>query len=122
SQTLDRWGNTLASMDPRFVTDTTPTIEEWETRYRYNEQNQSLSETSPLMLVQDENGGVRNIRAVTRNFYDKLGNAIGVQDANASDADTNNNGVYEFASTARYNAGGQVTRKIAADGGVTDYQ
>jgi YD repeat-containing protein len=119
--TLDRWGNTLSQVDARIATDSTPTSDEWEKRYRYDERNLLLSETAPLVQMQDASGATSSIRPVTRNFYDRLGRAIGVQDPNAVAADTNNNGVYEFASTARYNGAGQVTRRFDAQGQVTDY-
>jgi YD repeat-containing protein len=121
-QSLDRWGNVLSILDPRYGTDSNPTLAEWEKRYRYDEQNRLVSETGPLIAIHNEDNSSPTVRPVTRNFYDRLGNAIAMQDANADRADTDGDGIYEFASTARYNGGGQLTRRVHADGGVIDLE
>ncbi len=125
-QGFDRWGNVLSTLDPRLATEADATTqaarERWETSSRYDEQNHLLSQTSPQILVQDENGDIRSMRPVTRNFYDQFGNAIGMQDANAVDADRNGDIYYDSVNTAKYNAAGQRVQQRNADGGVVDYR
>jgi YD repeat-containing protein len=99
-QTVDRWGNVLSISDPR--------NQAWLTEYQYDDQSRLLRETKPQVDVQHENSTVEQLRPVSRNFYDRLGRVIGIQDANGS------------MNTVRYNAAGQIIREVHADGGTVD--
>lgn len=100
-QTVDRWGNALAVND---VFDNT-------TDYRYNQADQLLSTTMPLVDVLDTRTGMAFVQArpVTQNHYDFLGRLIGTTDANGN-----------FNSVA-YNAGNQAVAETHADGGVKSF-
>jgi YD repeat-containing protein len=95
-QTLDRWGNVLTNTDQRgFVT-----------TYRYNQDNRLIEDRKPLTTVWAANGTSSLAQPLLRNFYDKLGNAIGTIDANGN------------PNTARYDAAGQLVAEYHVDGGV----
>ena len=73
-QTLDRWGNVIEMIDPRgYVTDTA-----------YNQRDQKVSETQPLVKVVDAAGVETWKRPEMHWFYDALGRLQGTRDANGN--------------------------------------
>lgn len=96
SQTLDRWGNALSVTDPNGNV----------TTYRYDEASKLIEQKSAAVDVWAANGTSSVAQALSRNYYDKLGRAIGTIDPNGN------------ANTARYDAAGQLVAEYHADGGV----
>ncbi|MCK9194785.1 MAG: hypothetical protein M0P19_13030, partial [Nevskia sp.] len=96
NQTLDRWGNVLASVDPRNA--------EWITYYRYNDLNQVEQITQPTVNIGLEDTTVVPGTPESFTYYDSLGRAIGGRDANG------------HLSTRIYDTAGQVIEERRADG------
>lgn len=74
TQRVDRWGNVLEVIDARG----------YQTDYEYNDFNQVVRETRPLVLVVGENGGESWQRPVNHWYYDALGRLIATRDANGN--------------------------------------
>jgi YD repeat-containing protein len=73
-QTFDRWGNVLTVIDGRG----------YQTDYQYNQDNQAVRETRPLVWVVAENGAGSWQRPVNQWYYDALGRLVGTRDANGN--------------------------------------
>lgn len=73
-QTVDRWGNVVQIVDARG----------YQTDYQYNDLNQVVRETRPLVWVVGENGAGASQRPVNQWYYDALGRLIGTRDANGN--------------------------------------
>ncbi len=96
-QQLDRWGNVLQMTDTRgYVTD-----------YQYNDLNQVVRETRPLVKVVSETGIESWQRPVNNWNYDALGRLVSTRDANGN--------MHKF----RYDNVGQQTATIDALGKIT---
>jgi YD repeat-containing protein len=74
TQRFDRWGNVLQVIDARG----------YQTDYEYNDLNQLVRETRPLVLVVAENGAETWERPVNRWYYDALGRLVATRDANGN--------------------------------------
>src|SRR5262249_55157005 len=99
TQTLDRWGNTIAFTDARGYT----------TNIRYNDLNKAVEQDQPWTSVVTEGAVGLWARPVTRNYYDALGRTIGTIDANGN------------PSTYFYDAAGEMYVEYHADGGAVVY-
>ena len=73
-QQFDRWGNVLTVIDGRG----------YQTDYQYNQDNQAVRETRPLVWVVAENGAGSWQRPVNQWYYDALGRLVGTRDANGN--------------------------------------
>ncbi|AMO24179.1 hypothetical protein UC35_16715 [Ramlibacter tataouinensis] len=93
-QTADRWGNVTSITDPRQSS--------WVTTYRYDASNHMVEQHQP-----DEDGNAGG--PVTRVFFDRLGNQVGVLDA-----------MNHFNGEV-YDAAGNLVQELHADGGVVRY-
>ncbi len=71
---FDRWGNVVLLVDARG----------YETRFAYNEDNQVVRETKPLVKVLGEDGVESWQRPEQRWYYDALGRLVGTRDANGN--------------------------------------
>jgi large repetitive protein len=71
-QRFDRWGNVIEMIDARG----------YQTTQQYNQLNQMISQTQPLVKVVSETGAESLQRPVLRWFYDVLGRQVGSQNAN----------------------------------------
>jgi YD repeat-containing protein len=94
---VDRWGNVLERNDPRQAT--------WKTVYTYNRDNQVTSEKRPDALYGNQ-GTSSPLRTI---YYDKLGRQRAVQDERG------------YVNTQEWDAGGNLTREVHADGGKVTY-
>jgi len=74
SQTLDRWGNTLSSIDPRDAS--------LVTRYRYDDHNRLLRADNPDVRVYADDGTVQTLTTSTEAYYDSTDRQIGSLDEN----------------------------------------
>jgi YD repeat-containing protein len=104
TKTLDRWGNVLTQTDPRNGN--------WLTQYTYNASNQVIQEDQmqgaqgalvARGTAYDEHGNAITTADTTKTYYDQLGRAVAVVDANG-----NVNG-------AVYDAGGELIQQVQAD-------
>ncbi|MFD0726684.1 putative Ig domain-containing protein [Lysobacter brunescens] len=73
-QTHDRWGNVVRIIDARG----------YQTDYEYNDQNQLVKETRPLVWVVAENGAGSWQRPVHYRYHDAQGRLVGMRDANGN--------------------------------------
>ncbi len=97
TQTFDRWGNVIESIDPRgFVTD-----------YSYNQLDQKVSERQPMALVVGVDGSQTWTRPEVHWFYGATGRLEGTRDANGN------------ISRTVYDAAGQKIQTIDALNNVT---
>ena len=98
-QTIDRWGNVIALTDAGSNT----------TNYRYNQYGQLIETKQPQVAYTSTASGqvtTGNATPITRNYYDRAGRLIAVQDANGN------------LTRATLNAVGQVIAETHADGGI----
>ncbi len=102
-QTLDRWGNVLASTDTAGNT----------TNYRYTALGGVAQLTMPQVEVVSTAGGnlMTTPSAVPKsyNYYDALGRLVGTKDANGN------------VNSVAFNAAGQTLRETHADGGFKSF-
>ncbi|MCK7478970.1 MAG: hypothetical protein M0C28_17605 [Candidatus Moduliflexus flocculans] len=89
---------------------TDPRNSDWVTSYRYNYLNQVVEQDQPSVEVVDEHGVSTTQTPTALYYYDAMGRQVGTRDANHH----NNNRVYDAA--------GQLTAEIQADGAVVRYQ
>jgi YD repeat-containing protein len=101
TQTLDRWGNVLASTDPRNST--------WVTRNRYNYLNQAIDQVQPQVTSVDEHGVATPLAPETSYYYDSLGRQIAVKDA------------LGHVNAYQYDNVGQRITEVHADGAQVQY-
>ena len=97
-QTLDRWGNVIALTDAASNT----------TNYRYNQYGQLIETKQPQVTYKSTlNGQViaGSTTPISRNYYDRAGRLIAIQDANGN------------LTRATLNAAGQVVTETHADNG-----
>jgi YD repeat-containing protein len=73
-QSYDRWGNVVRVIDARGH----------QTDYEYNDQNQLVKETRPLVWVVAENGAGSWQRPVHYRYHDVQGRLVGTRDANGN--------------------------------------
>lgn len=73
-QGYDRWGNVVRVIDARG----------YQTDYEFNDQNQMVKETRPLVWVVGENGAGSWQRPVLYRYHDVQGRLIGTRDANGN--------------------------------------
>ncbi len=95
-QTFDRWGNVLTQSDVRNA--------DWITTFRYNANNQVVTEVQPQVAVREPDGSIENTSPTTQTYYDALGRQVAVRDARG-----NVNG-------QTWDAGGLLSEEIHADG------
>lgn len=96
SQTSDRWGNMLSYTSGKGNV----------TLYEYNVFNQLIRQEFPEVRSVDEHGVAHLIKPVTTYFYDSLGQAIAMTDANG------------HTVGKQYDAMGRITQEIDAKGNV----
>ena len=107
SQTLDRWGQAITSVNALGYTTTT----------KYDQAGRVIEVQLPQTDVARANGSVVRANPVTRNHYDSLGRLIAEYDANSADQVAT--GGASYSTRHQYNAAGQELKTIAADGGVS---
>ncbi len=98
-QTIDRWGNVTALTDTGSNT----------TNYRYNQYGQLIETKQPQVAYKSTINGqviIGSTTPISRNFYDRAGRLIAIQDANGN------------LTRATLNAAGQTVTETHADGGI----
>ncbi|CEG56767.1 conserved protein of unknown function [RHS_repeat] [Legionella fallonii LLAP-10] len=120
SQTVDRWGNMLRSINALG----------YETRYEYNAFNQVIKQELPEVQVVDEQGIGRILRPVNHYAYDELGRSLAMIDANGhtvrKEYDAMGHVIEERDAqgnqrSKKYNLLGQLAQFTNELGGVTRY-
>ncbi|QSI29786.1 hypothetical protein GNX71_09405 [Variovorax sp. RKNM96] len=105
NQNVDRWGNVVSISDPRSTG--------WVTHYRYNANNQLITQIQTDAdgnAGVDGNGDISNVNApVTRLYYDAVGRQVAVRDAN------------DHVNGQEWDAGGNLVREVHADGGAISH-
>ncbi|MGN6154075.1 MAG: putative Ig domain-containing protein [Lysobacteraceae bacterium] len=96
-QAFDRWGNVVQVVDARG----------YQTDYQFDDRNQVVQETRPLVWVVNESGAGSWQRPVNAWYYDALGRLSGTRDANGN------------LTSYAYDAGGRMLAQTDALGNVT---